>query len=113
MPPCSPFGSVSVIDADTNTITTTKDVHPRGGNSFGVGRGFAATPDGKRLYLAGGNVSVIDTATNRIVAEINDIPAANSIAISLDGLRAYVGSGYGFIGVIDMLPPIAEPLGTF
>jgi hypothetical protein len=37
----------------------------------------------------------------RFVGDISDIPAANRLAISPDGLTAYVGSGYGFIGVID------------
>src|SRR5258707_12286784 len=67
MPPCSPFGSVSVIDADTNTITTTIDVHPRGGDNFSVGRGFSATPAGELPYPDAGNALVIMKSSNHML----------------------------------------------
>jgi hypothetical protein len=37
------------------------------------------------------------------VTQITDIPAANSIAITSDSRWAWVGSGYGTIGKIDLL----------
>jgi YVTN family beta-propeller protein len=81
---------VSVIDASTNRVTTTIPITLTVGQGFGVGRALAVSPDGKRVYLAGGNVSVIDTTTNKVVTQIGDVPAANSVAITPDGKTAYV-----------------------
>ncbi len=78
--------TVSVIDTATNT-----------GGVAGTGipvccpLGVAITPDGTRAYVTENisEVSVIDTATNTVVASI---PAANpqEVAITPDGTRAYV-----------------------
>ena len=59
-------GTVSVINATNNSITATVD-------GFFFPSGIAITPDGKKVYVANyanGNVSVIDTATNNITANV-------------------------------------------
>ncbi|MGH7771978.1 MAG: YncE family protein, partial [Candidatus Binatia bacterium] len=92
-------GQVSVIDTQTNSVVAT------------VNFGFlvsptevAITPDGTRAYVATcasegcleprGHITVIDTASNAIVATI---PLGNywpeGIAFTPDGKRAYVADG--------------------
>jgi YVTN family beta-propeller protein len=58
-----------------------------GGNPFGV----AITPDGKYAYIANNleNVSVIDTATNKVVATVAT-EKGTGIVITPDGKYAYV-----------------------
>jgi len=73
------FNTVAVIDTTTNSVVATIPVGqnpPPGGNPFGV----AITPDGARAYVTNqdsgalqmepNTVSVIDTATNTVVADI-------------------------------------------
>src|SRR5262249_58323087 len=56
------------------------------------------TPDGSRVYVTGGDVSVIDTATNTVISSFRAEAAASptvinsavSVAISPSGTRAYV-----------------------
>jgi YVTN family beta-propeller protein len=82
-------GSVSVIDTATNTVSTTVDVGK-------TPRGVAITADGRRVYVTnpgassqGGpfdgladTVSVIDTASNTVVAEVAVGATPNAIAIA-------------------------------
>jgi YVTN family beta-propeller protein len=90
-PACSYPGTVSVIDTATNQVAGTIEV-----GSFP--RGLAVTPDGKELYVAnsgsgfGGDVWVITTDDNRVVATINgSFPGGPvDIAITPNGLFAYV-----------------------
>jgi YVTN family beta-propeller protein len=59
-------GNVSVIDAATNTVSTTI---PVGANPNGV----AVSPDGSKVYVTNvdsNNVSVIDAATNAVSTTI-------------------------------------------
>ena len=65
-------GTVSVIDLKTKKITATIDV----GNEP---EGIAVSPDGKKIYVADfgtfyytdpGNLSVIDTTTNKVIATL-------------------------------------------
>jgi len=86
-------GTVSVINATTNTLITT----------IGIGRsvyinGVAANPDGSRIYVANstGNVSVISTATNLVIASIQVGSNPSGIVVSPDGSRLYVANGYSF-----------------
>jgi YVTN family beta-propeller protein len=73
--------TVSVIDTATNKVTATIPVSQ---GSLPEG-GVAATPDGSKVYFTNvssqtyplpGTVSVIDTATNRVIATI---PVGNVI----------------------------------
>lgn len=88
--PCSFPNSVQVVSTSTNTVT---DMIP-------IGHLFVAsvaiTPDGKRAYVQSFNtVSVIDAATNTVVAEI-PVKATGSgvgIAITPSGGTVYVVGG--------------------
>ncbi|MFF4488174.1 YncE family protein [Streptomyces sp. NPDC001544] len=67
-------GTVSVIDAATNTVTTTI---PVGTTPYGV----AFTLDGTHAHVANqgsNNVSVMDTATNTVKARRRLHPAARA-----------------------------------
>ena len=107
-------GILSIIDVSTNTVTGSVVLSGRGGAPTGA----AITPDGSRVYVStqgeadvpGGNgkVSVVNTATKRVVVTIPinpfepgvaDKPAthpigwsgtANGVAIMPDGQTAYV-----------------------
>jgi YVTN family beta-propeller protein len=83
-------GTVSVIDTSTNTLVKTIDV---GGAAHAV----ALNSTGNRAYVAsgdsGGGVSVIDTATGEVVANVrilNGFPAG--VAVHPTGTRVYVTS---------------------
>jgi YVTN family beta-propeller protein len=83
-------GSVSVIDATTDTVTGTIPV--------GVGpTAVVANPTGTRLYVANegvttGSVSVIDTGTGAVVATIPVGADPRSIAITPDGRQVAVAN---------------------
>ena len=92
-------GSVSVIDTSANaTVGTPIGV---GENPFAI----AITPDGTRAYVVNSGsdtVSVIDIATNAVVATIPVGSGPGAIAITPDGTRAYVAnSAVDNISVID------------
>jgi alpha-galactosidase len=67
--------------------------------------GVAVTPDGKYVYVTShgsGNVDVIDTATNTVVATVPVGAGPYGIAITPDGKYAYVAdNGSGNVDVID------------
>jgi YVTN family beta-propeller protein len=94
-PSTNTMGNVSVIDTATNTVVNTiqmpedgvtpPDHHPRG---------VAITPDGKHVYVMDGkqinpSFSVIDTATNTVVATIRTA-GAQEVAITPNGRRGYL-----------------------
>jgi YVTN family beta-propeller protein len=97
------IGSVSVIDTATNTVVQSIVVNTA---SFGFLplSGIAITPAGGDVYVAGGfagNVSVIATASNTVVATI-PFPPADGLAITPDGSRVYVSDPLqNVMGVID------------
>jgi YVTN family beta-propeller protein len=84
-------GAVSVINAATNTVTSTITI---GGLTYdGI-----LTPDGKTLYVADEadhTVSVIATATNTITDTVKIGRHASRMAVSPDGKTLYVGQSYG------------------
>src|SRR5208282_881693 len=81
-------GTVSVINATTNTVIATDTV------TVGFSpEGVAVTPDNTSVYVAnsgGGTVSVIDTATSTVVATVQMQNFPFQIAITPDGAFAYV-----------------------
>ena len=92
------FGTVSVVDTSTNSVTATVEV----GLEPEL---LAVTPDGASVYVAnllGNTVSVIDTATNTQTAKFNvgGYPAA--IAINPSGKTVYATlSNLSKVAVID------------
>ena len=78
---------VLVIDTTTNSVLTTI---PVGGAPIGI----AITPDGTKVFVAGGSdsdtVAVIDADTNTIIATIPLEGNLYAVAITPDGSRAYV-----------------------
>ena len=120
----SDSNGISIIDTATDTVTATApaggDTLVVGANGkqvysgayvlntatntdtaviAGGGQPEAATPDGTQLYtLAGNDIVVVDTASNSVAATVA-LPAGsgtpNGIAISEDGLHAYVTSYTG------------------
>ncbi|MBK9337983.1 MAG: beta-propeller fold lactonase family protein [Lewinellaceae bacterium] len=92
--------TVSVIDANTNTITTTILV----GDDP---RGIVVSPNGNRIYTANigflsYNISVIDASNNTVIATIPAGDAPHGLAISPDGNRLYAtNENSGDVTVID------------
>jgi YVTN family beta-propeller protein len=75
-----------VIDTATNKVMATVPV-----GAIAV----AVSPDGKHVYVAGspesgGNISVIDTATNTVEAATITLATPNGIAFTPDRKHAYV-----------------------
>jgi YVTN family beta-propeller protein len=96
--------SVSVIYAATNTVATT--ISSVGYNPIAI----AITPDSNTLYVGNATplgdlvVSVVDTPTNTVIKTIDlgSLGMAFSglqIAVSPDGKKAYVATGYPGKGV--------------
>jgi YVTN family beta-propeller protein len=76
---------VSVISTATNTLTATIPVTGSPGQ-------LAVSPDGTRLYVARpgfGNVTVIDTSSNTIIAGILGA-GTTDLTVSPDGTRLYI-----------------------
>lgn len=94
------IGTVSVIDATTNTVTPT---------TITVGQGPAAVEfnaTGTTAYVVNyvsNTVSVIDVASSKVVKTINVGLKPDAIAINPAGTKAYVGNSLsGTISVIDL-----------
>jgi len=86
-------GSVSVIDVTRNTIDGAPILL---GNRHAppTFESLALTPDGMHVYvpLAGGTISVIDTAARAVVDSIAVSQSPQAVAFTPDGTRAYVTS---------------------
>ena len=78
-------GSVSVVDTATNTELTR---FPTGSNRI---MDMTMNADGSRLYTGHitGNIQVIDTASNTVVASRDTGNSVYGLALSLDGTRIY------------------------
>lgn len=58
------------------------------------GDGIAITPDGRKAYVAYGDVTIIDTSTLAFIGTINTGGFASDVAITPDGTKAYVANSY-------------------
>jgi YVTN family beta-propeller protein len=79
-------GTVSVIDAATNTVIATIPLGYMPG-------GVAVSADGTRIYVVNSDnntVSVIDAATNTVIATIPVGIMPDGVAVSPDGTKVYV-----------------------
>src|SRR6185312_7183164 len=83
----SSSGTVSVLAISTNNKVATIPVVLA--NGFLSAYRLAISPDGAFVYLAAGNLIVISTATNTVVATV-PVTNAFSVAITPDGRFAYV-----------------------
>ncbi len=76
-----------------------------GRGEFAFPAGIAASPDGRRLYVAenlSNKIAVIDTATDKVITKIEVGEYPYDCAISRDGKRVYVSNwGSRTISVID------------
>ena len=89
--------TVSVIDRTSGAITTINNV-------VSTPTGIALSPDGTRAYVSGNNaVSVINTATNAVVATITTNGGQSyAVAVSPNGQRVYVtNTGTNRVSVIN------------
>ena len=97
--------SVSIIDTATNTVE--KTTIPVGNVPYSI----AVAPDGSAVYVTnfdnsqgvvGNTVSVIDTATNQVVATVTVGNGPISVAVTPDSKFAYVSNEVdGSVSVID------------
>ena len=101
-------GGVFVIDTASNTVIA----HVPVPSNFSAG--IAVTPDGAKVYVAGGvrhpDIFVIDTNSNTIVATISYPGGPQGIAFSPDGRKAYVANELtDAVNVIDTSTTTVEP----
>ena len=70
---------------------------------------MSVAPDGGRAYVASnttGTISVVDLATNAVVATREDATSPNALAVSPDGRRLYVADNR-----VDTVLTLTLPLG--
>jgi YVTN family beta-propeller protein len=82
---------VSVVDAKAHKVLKTIKM-PEGAKPMGV----ELSPDQKRLYVAngrGGSVSVVDVATDSILATVEVGVRPWGIALTSDGRKLYSANG--------------------
>ena len=111
-------GMVAVIDTATNTVIDTDPDQP-GSQNIVVGtgpRGVAFSPDGTRAYVANLNsrsISIIDTATYTVLANVDVAVSATAVAVSPDGSKLYVTDGGGdtvtVLGLANRAPVVTAP----
>jgi len=84
--------SLMVVNAATNTLTTTISLPPIvGAGGFDI----IVSPDGTKIYTSNnfsGYVTVIDTATNTVVANLFVATNLGALSITPDGKTVYVGN---------------------
>jgi YVTN family beta-propeller protein len=85
---------VSVINTATDSVIATIPV--------GGGWGVAVSPDGRKVYVANGELAVIDAATNTVAATLGICgPNSIGVAVSPDNSKVYVTCTGGSVLVIN------------
>ena len=74
--------SVSVINRHTGEVK----VIPFEAPVYGID----ITPDGKQVWVSGGDLGVIDTATDKVIARVKTSEATGRLRLTSDGQRAVV-----------------------
>jgi YVTN family beta-propeller protein len=80
-------GTVSILDLGAKKVTQTLDVNVNGANRLKF------TPDGKLVFistLGGPDLTILDTATRKVVKRVKIGTGAAGIMMRPDGSRAYV-----------------------
>jgi YVTN family beta-propeller protein len=103
------MGLVRVINTATDEVSIVQlvDVRAEVSGGFPSLTGLAAGPDGKRVYIAMGDLFVLDTAGNTVVTRVameglmaDPTNVAVNVAVAPDGSHVYV-VGRGDIIVLD------------
>jgi YVTN family beta-propeller protein len=100
------LGLVYVIDTMTNEVSTVRLVDIRNGGPGifpSLTSGLAAGPDGKRVYVAMGDLFMLDSAGNTVVARVpmdDPVDDPMNVAVAPDGSHVYVART-GSILVLD------------
>ena len=93
-------GTISIIDIAKKEVVQTLDANVRGANRLKF------TPDGKLAFvstLGGSDVTVLDTATRKVVKHIPVGHGAAGIQMQSDGSRAFVAcTPDNYVAVIDL-----------
>jgi YVTN family beta-propeller protein len=98
--------TTSVIDTVTNRVTATINgfykpftvvVSSDGKKVYELDRGYTVN-DGNNISFMGGNVSVIDTTTNKVTATMNSGGNPCKMTITPDGKKLYITHGFDFYG---------------
>jgi YVTN family beta-propeller protein len=97
----TPANKIYVSNQYSNSVT----VHDMTGalltsiSGFAFPNWLAANPSGSRVFVSNGNSSsagVIDTSSNTLMATVATGSSPTSVAVSSDGLNAYVVNEYSF-----------------
>src|SRR5215208_2883636 len=93
-------GTVSIIDVATKRVTQTLEASVNGANRLKF------TPDGEVVListLSGPDLTIVDTATRRVVKRVNIGHGAAGIEVQPDGARAYVAcTPDNYVAIIDL-----------
>ena len=106
-------GSVSVIDATTNTVVGAPIALPNPEGYPPITYDLVVSPDGQRLYVvdsAAPGITVIDTTTRTVVNRYPVESGLGGVAVSADGERLYIPSGDPSGGVLVLDSATGEKL---
>ncbi len=90
-------GTVSIVDIAAKKVTETLQTNMQGANRLKF------TPDGKRVFISGPGVAVVDVDSHKEVKRLDLGRGAAGIQMQPDGSHAYVAcNNAGYVAVIDL-----------